>query len=93
MGSEENAAVEANEGDLEDGDKSKVRELVGDENLWLLDTIAVISYRRLRRAFPKIIRVSGERSDMWVPFPPMVHPFHDISRRYPKLAECTLTEY
>lgn len=37
MGSKEDAAVEADEGDLEDGDKSKVRELVGDEDLRRLE--------------------------------------------------------
>lgn len=35
--SKEDAAVEADEGDLEDGDESKVGELVGDEDLRRLE--------------------------------------------------------
>jgi hypothetical protein len=37
VGSKEDAAIEADEGDFENWDKSKVRELVGDEDLGLLE--------------------------------------------------------
>ena len=37
MGSKEDAAIEADEGDFKNGDESKVRELVGDEDLVRLE--------------------------------------------------------